>query len=130
MEAKREDVRLDEEITVIAHSAYNEEGLIIPCLHEFELKVRNLSATGAAIISTREFTEKSSFLIEMELGGEIIKLVPLIVRKTKGQGKEWIYGCKFMHLNPNEERIIRKYIFDNELKRRKMGENNENSILR
>lgn len=120
MSTKREDVRLDEEMEVIAHNVYNEDGVIIPSLQDFKLKIRNLSATGVAIICNREFKEKSSFFIELELGGEVLRLVPIIVRKTKSAGKEWVYGCKFMHLEVNEERIIRKYIFENELKRRKM----------
>lgn len=120
MSVKREDVRLDAELEVIARSVYDEDGVIMPALQDLKLKIRNLSATGVAIISNREFKEKSSFFIELELGNETLNLVPVIVRKNKGTGKEWVYGCKFMHLEADEERIIRKYIFESELKRRKM----------
>lgn len=116
----REDVRLETEIEINVSTVYDEDGILLPAVSEMKMYITNMSATGIALRCDREFKEKTSFYFELELNEQVIKLMPIIVRKTKGKGKEWIYGCKLMHLDPNEEQIIRKYIFDSEISKRKI----------
>ena len=116
----REDVRLDTELEIIVHTVYDEDGIMIPAIQDIHMKVLNISATGISLSAEREFKEGMSFYIELELDGSKIKIMPVILRRIKGKGKEWIYGCRLVNNEPYEEQIIRKYIFNAEINKRKV----------
>lgn len=114
----REDVRLDLDMHVTITTVFNDDGVMIPAMQEIKMLLTNLSATGIMLESDRDFKERSSFMLELELGDEKINLMPVIVRKIK-DGKTFKYGCKLMHLDPHEEQIIRNFIFKTQLNKRR-----------
>lgn len=114
----REDVRLETDMDVVISTVYDEDGILVPAVQEIHMTMTNLSATGISLKSEKEFNQKQSFLLTLELNSEKINLMPVIVRKTK-DGKTFSYGCKLMHLDSKEEQAIRNYIFNSQLNKRR-----------
>lgn len=115
----REDVRLETYLEGEITSHYDENGVLLPEMLNLPAVISNISATGMSIECEREFEQKESFCINVELGGKEMRFVPVIMRKEKIEGEKFRYGCKFIHLDEKEEEAIRKYIFEVQLEIRR-----------
>ncbi len=116
----RENVRLDYEMIVKIESIFDKDGSIFSTPYNEVIKFLNFSTSGVLVETENKALEVGmSFLCKIVLGGEELSILPIILRKTLDTSNGFnLLGCKFTHLNSREDYIIRKFIFQEQLKQR------------
>lgn len=88
-----------------------------------DANAKNISVGGIGLESSVQMKENQvfSFLFENELGSARLKACILWSKQEQNEYGTplWLYGCRFFDMTDNEEALVRKFVFQQQLKKRK-----------
>lgn len=79
------------------------------------VRLRDISAGGICFISEHSFSQHNEYSFIFDRGKEPIILPFIILRKDKNEEDLYVYGCKFSGITPQQEQIVREFVFSRQL---------------
>lgn len=96
------NIRMDQIIT------YYQDKQLMGC----RVKMKDLSAGGMCFSTNVNLDSQRVYEIITSLTKEPLLINFKIVRQIRSEnGKEFIYGCKFLNIGPDEEKMLRNTVF-------------------
>ena len=84
-------------------------------LRKFSVRLRDISAGGVCVVSEIELNRTKLYEMVFDLGREPDVISLRILRHTKNENGENVYGCAFVQLGALQESRIREYVFKKQL---------------
>lgn len=105
-ENKCQDVKVN--LNYDSHITFREEGQLKSCL----VRVKDISSGGICFFTDVSLNKEMVYEFIVLLTKEPIVLNLKIVRKIyRDDGKGYIYGCKFLDVDPDTEKMLRNTVF-------------------
>lgn len=119
VEQRRRDLKVRVSISSMLETS-DEQGNVI----HLPAKIKDISAGGIGFESSEKLKENQifSFLFETDAGDTRLKASVLWVKEVAKNGAEpfYRYGSRYFDLSKYQESMVRKYTFQEQLKRRKI----------
>ena len=119
VEQRRRDLKVRVSLSAVLETS-DEQGKVI----HLPAKIKDISAGGIGFESSEELKENQifSFLFETDAGDTRLKASVLWVKEVAENGAEpfYRYGSRYFDLSKYQESMVRKYTFQEQLKRRKI----------
>ena len=118
-EQRRQDLKVTVRCTVELLMAEDEKKT-----KRVKAKMKNISAGGAGFETAGYLRENQIFSFPFTIAGEVLWLTAIVVWKKNlaAERKEpyYYYGCSFFGLTASKESAVRRFVYQEQMKRRKV----------
>lgn len=119
-------VRTDLRTTVLYVYSLGRQKRIFPLKEAIEL--RDISLGGIGFYSNRKYFKKQQIVVDFNELKKDFQATAIVLRRTdeeKKRGFKYKYGCMFIGLKTEEQRVLLEYVFKKEIEnhKRKLEEN-------
>lgn len=117
-EQQRKEMRVSVDIDIeVNQIVVSEYPVVLPKI--LAMKILNISVGGVLLFSSLDLTLGLYFCSTIVFGGEQMNIVCEDIRKEEQQDG-YYYGCKFRGLTLCEQQVIRKFVFQEQMRSRKL----------
>lgn len=117
IEQRRRDIKVRVGFPLVMETR-NEEGKLL----KVPVKTKNISAGGIAFETTYALKKGERMSFPFDQGDKMVDLQAEIlwVKETEEEGKPFLYGCRFVDMNLTKEGVVRRYVYQEQMKDRRI----------
>lgn len=87
----------------------------------FNVLIKDISASGILFITSKNLSLNQKFIFDFDTNRELMRIKAEIIRFQKYDDTYNGYGCKFIELSESEEAMLRKIVFNLQIRSKNKG---------
>jgi hypothetical protein len=116
----RSDVRVELHLDLMIQSIFTQDDLLVTLDEPFIIHIKDLSVGGLFILCEKDIPHQHKLILELPIYNTILFCTAQIMRKIPCENG-FSYACNLLDLDESHRILIRKFIFEEQVTRKRRG---------